>query len=152
MCLFAPQVVSSQFTKSVIRSRAALTYAEAQSRIDDERLTDDLSVRAASFSAWGFVLGLLPAIHPNCLGCPPPAHPADGPSPDSPKPQVNLRTMNQLAKILRQKRADRGALSVRRAPRTFGQALAGVRAGRRLWCAGMTVFRAGCATLYAPVS
>lgn len=42
-----PQVVSSQFTKSVIRSRAALTYAEAQSRIDDERLTDELSVRGA---------------------------------------------------------------------------------------------------------
>ncbi|GMH41507.1 hypothetical protein BSKO_09417 [Bryopsis sp. KO-2023] len=31
------------FTKSLIRSRAALTYAEAQSRIDDERLTDELS-------------------------------------------------------------------------------------------------------------
>lgn len=78
-----------------------------------------------------------------------PTHPL---CPAPPNPQVNLRTMNQLAKILRQKRADRGALSVRRAPRTFGQALAGVRAGRRLWCAGMTVFRAGCATLYAPVS
>jgi exosome complex exonuclease DIS3/RRP44 len=38
-------VVSSTFTKSVIRSRAALTYAEAQSRIDDPRLTDELSVR-----------------------------------------------------------------------------------------------------------
>ncbi|KAL4433106.1 hypothetical protein ABPG77_006533 [Micractinium sp. CCAP 211/92] len=62
------EVVSSQFTKSVIRSRAALTYAEAQSRIDDERLTDELS--------------------------------------------TNLRTMNQLAKILRKKRADRGALQL----------------------------------------
>lgn len=62
------EVVSSQFTKSVIRSRAALTYAEAQSRIDDERLTDELS--------------------------------------------ANLRTMNQLAKILRKKRADRGALQL----------------------------------------
>jgi hypothetical protein len=39
-----PQVVSSSFTKSVIRSRAAMTYAEAQSRIDDQRLTDELSV------------------------------------------------------------------------------------------------------------
>ena len=37
-------MVGTQFTKSVIRSRAALTYAEAQSRIDDERLTDELSV------------------------------------------------------------------------------------------------------------
>ncbi|EFN55177.1 hypothetical protein CHLNCDRAFT_35599 [Chlorella variabilis] len=62
------EVVSSQFTKSVIRSRAALTYAEAQSRIDDARLTDELS--------------------------------------------INLRTLNQLAKILRQKRADRGALQL----------------------------------------
>ena len=42
--LAVAQVVSSQFTKSVIRSRAALTYAEAQSRIDDARLTDELSV------------------------------------------------------------------------------------------------------------
>eukprot|EP00887_Chlorella_sp_A99_P004969 scaffold4.g4969.t1 len=41
-------VVSARFTKSVIRSRAALTYAEAQSRIDDERLTDEISVREAN--------------------------------------------------------------------------------------------------------
>ena len=40
-------MVSSTFTKSIIRSRAALTYAEAQSRIDDERLTDELSVGPA---------------------------------------------------------------------------------------------------------
>lgn len=115
VCSFVPQVVSSQFTKSVIRSRAALTYAEAQSRIDDERLTDDLSVRAAQGSGRECVFGLRPASQPACLlrrsaACPP----ANGPSPDSPQ-QVNLRTMNQLAKILRQKRADRGALSVRRA-------------------------------------
>ena len=32
-----------RFTKSVIKSQAALTYAEAQSRIDDERLHDTLS-------------------------------------------------------------------------------------------------------------
>ena len=38
------QVVSTHFTKSIICSRAALTYAEAQSRIDDERLTDEVSV------------------------------------------------------------------------------------------------------------
>lgn len=61
-------VVSARFTKSVIRSRAALTYAEAQSRIDDDRLTDELS--------------------------------------------VSLRTLNRLAKVLRQQRADRGALSL----------------------------------------
>lgn len=46
------QVVSSQFTKSVIRSRAALTYAEAQSRIDDQRLTDELSVGARVAMGW----------------------------------------------------------------------------------------------------
>ena len=32
-----------RFTKSVIKSQAALTYAEAQSRIDDVRLHDTLS-------------------------------------------------------------------------------------------------------------
>ena len=32
-----------RFTKSVIKSQAALTYAEAQSRIDDTRLHDVLS-------------------------------------------------------------------------------------------------------------
>ena len=37
-------IISSTFTKAVIRSSAALTYAEAQSRIDDERLTDEVSV------------------------------------------------------------------------------------------------------------
>lgn len=38
------EILHTRFTKSVIRSRAALTYAEAQSRIDDERLTDELTV------------------------------------------------------------------------------------------------------------
>ena len=38
------EVLSRRFTKSVIRSRAALTYAEAQARIDDARLADELSV------------------------------------------------------------------------------------------------------------
>jgi len=62
------EIVNSQFTKSVIRSRAALTYQEAQTRIDDFRLHDEIS--------------------------------------------KNLRQMNRLAKILRQKRTDRGALSL----------------------------------------
>lgn len=52
------QVVSSQFTKSVIRSRAALTYAEAQSRIDDERLTDDLSVSFHGFYGLAGAVGV----------------------------------------------------------------------------------------------
>lgn len=46
--------MSSQFTKSVIRSRAALTYAEAQSRIDDARLTDELSVRRLGWGRLGW--------------------------------------------------------------------------------------------------
>jgi len=62
------EIVNSQFTKSVIRSRAALTYQEAQSRIDDSRLHDEIS--------------------------------------------ENLRQMNRLAKIMRQRRTDRGALSL----------------------------------------
>ena len=57
-----------RFTKSIIKSRAALTYAEAQTLIDDERLTDDIS--------------------------------------------VGLRRLNQVARILRKRRADRGALSL----------------------------------------
>lgn len=32
-----------RYTKSVIRSRAALTYAEAQARIDDPRLHDEVN-------------------------------------------------------------------------------------------------------------
>lgn len=39
-------VVSVRFTKSVISSRAALTYAEAQTRIDDESMNDDITVGA----------------------------------------------------------------------------------------------------------
>lgn len=37
------EIVSYRFTKSIIRSRAALTYAEAQTRIDDTRLHDEVS-------------------------------------------------------------------------------------------------------------
>lgn len=36
-------IVSSRFTKGLIRSRAALTYAEAQARIDDPALSDELT-------------------------------------------------------------------------------------------------------------
>jgi exosome complex exonuclease DIS3/RRP44 len=62
------EIINSKFTKSVIRSRAALTYQEAQSRIDDSRLSDEIS--------------------------------------------ENLRQMNRIAKIMRQRRTDRGALSL----------------------------------------
>lgn len=38
------RVGTPRFTKSIIRSRAAMTYAEAQSRIDDMRLQDEITV------------------------------------------------------------------------------------------------------------
>ena len=38
------EIKHTTFTKSVIRSRAALTYAEAQSRIDDPALSDELTL------------------------------------------------------------------------------------------------------------
>jgi exosome complex exonuclease DIS3/RRP44 len=37
-------VVNVEFTKSVIRSRHAFSYAEAQSRIDDSSYTDELTL------------------------------------------------------------------------------------------------------------
>lgn len=37
------ELLGSRFAKSVIRSRAALTYAEAQSRIDDDRVQDEVT-------------------------------------------------------------------------------------------------------------
>ncbi|GFR51506.1 hypothetical protein Agub_g13921 [Astrephomene gubernaculifera] len=36
-------ILATRFTKAVIRSRASLTYAEAQSRIDDPHMTDELT-------------------------------------------------------------------------------------------------------------
>jgi exosome complex exonuclease DIS3/RRP44 len=35
--------VATTFGKSVIKSRAAMTYAEAQARIDDPRLEDEVT-------------------------------------------------------------------------------------------------------------
>lgn len=37
------EVISTRFTKSIIKSRAAMTYQEAQTKIDDERLDDELT-------------------------------------------------------------------------------------------------------------
>ena len=37
------QILSTTFTKSVIKSRAALTYGEAQARIDDDRMQDEIT-------------------------------------------------------------------------------------------------------------
>ena len=61
-------ILSTQFTKSVIRSRAALTYAEAQMRIDDPTRSDPVT--------------------------------------------VSLRQLNRLAKILKQGRVEKGALTL----------------------------------------
>lgn len=62
------EIVKYEVAKSVIRSKAALTYAEAQSRIDDHRLHDEIT--------------------------------------------ESLRELNRVAKLLRQRRADAGALSL----------------------------------------
>ncbi|PPS06117.1 hypothetical protein GOBAR_AA14528 [Gossypium barbadense] len=62
------EIISTRFTKSVIKSCGALSYVEAQARMDDSRLMDPLT--------------------------------------------TDLRNMNALAKIMRQRRIDRGALTL----------------------------------------
>lgn len=62
------EIISTRYTKSVIKSCAALSYVEAQARMDDSRLVDPLT--------------------------------------------TDLRNMNALAKIMRQRRIDRGALTL----------------------------------------
>ncbi|GAA0143470.1 exoribonuclease [Lithospermum erythrorhizon] len=61
-------IISTRFTKSVIKSSAALSYVEAQARMDDSRLMDPVT--------------------------------------------ADLRNMNTLAKIMRHRRIDRGALTL----------------------------------------
>lgn len=62
------EIISTKYTKSVIKSRAALSYVEAQARMDDSRLVDPVT--------------------------------------------KDLRNMNALAKIMRQRRIQRGALTL----------------------------------------
>ncbi|XP_062581168.1 exosome complex exonuclease RRP44-like [Saccostrea cucullata] len=62
------EIVTTKCTKSVIKSKAALTYAEAQMRIDDPKMTDTVT--------------------------------------------KSLRNLNSLAKILKRKRIDKGALTL----------------------------------------
>lgn len=62
------EIISTKYTKSVIKSCAALSYVEAQARMDDSRLVDPVT--------------------------------------------TNLRNMNALAKIMRQRRIERGALTL----------------------------------------
>ncbi|XP_059142124.1 exosome complex exonuclease RRP44-like [Physella acuta] len=61
-------IISTDFTKSIIDSKASLTYAEAQMKIDDPNASDSLT--------------------------------------------LSLRGLNRLAKILKKKRLDNGALSL----------------------------------------
>ncbi|XP_061371864.1 exosome complex exonuclease RRP44 homolog A-like [Gastrolobium bilobum] len=62
------EIITSRFTKSVIKSSAALSYVEAQARMDDSRLMDSLT--------------------------------------------TDLRNMNSLAKKMRLRRIERGALTL----------------------------------------
>ncbi|KAL3629670.1 Exosome complex exonuclease RRP44 A [Castilleja foliolosa] len=62
------EIVSTRYTKAIIKSCAAMSYVEAQARMDDSRLMDPLT--------------------------------------------TDLRNMNTLAKIMRQKRIERGALTL----------------------------------------
>ncbi|KAG5623142.1 hypothetical protein H5410_008360 [Solanum commersonii] len=62
------EIISTRYTKSVIKSCAALSYVEAQARMDDSRLVDPIT--------------------------------------------SDLRNLNGLAKIMRQRRIDRGALTL----------------------------------------
>ncbi|KAL5984268.1 Exosome complex exonuclease RRP44 A [Asimina triloba] len=62
------EIISTRYTRSVIKSCAALSYVEAQARMDDSRLMDPLT--------------------------------------------TDLRNLNALAKIMRQRRIERGALTL----------------------------------------
>nr|XP_023684750.1 exosome complex exonuclease RRP44 [Paramormyrops kingsleyae] len=62
------EILHTRFTKSVINSKASLTYAEAQMRIDDSNMNDDIT--------------------------------------------KSLRGLNRLAKILKKKRIEKGALTL----------------------------------------
>ena len=61
-------ILDTRFTRSIIRSRAALSYIEAQTRMDDDRMQDDIT--------------------------------------------LDLRNLNHIAKRLRQKRMQAGALQL----------------------------------------
>ncbi|KAJ0098239.1 hypothetical protein Patl1_29293 [Pistacia atlantica] len=62
------EIISKRYSKSVIKSCAALSYVEAQARMDDSRLMDPVT--------------------------------------------TDLRNMNSLAKVMRQRRIERGALTL----------------------------------------
>ncbi|EPS71662.1 hypothetical protein M569_03096, partial [Genlisea aurea] len=62
------EIISTKYTKAIIKSCAALSYVEAQARMDDSRLMDPVT--------------------------------------------TDLRNLNALAKVMRQKRVERGALTL----------------------------------------
>ncbi|XP_047968505.1 exosome complex exonuclease RRP44 homolog A-like [Salvia hispanica] len=62
------EIISTRYTKAIVKSCAALSYVEAQARMDDSRIADPLT--------------------------------------------TDLRNLNKLAKIMRQKRIERGALTL----------------------------------------
>lgn len=62
------KILNTSFTKSIIRSRESFTYGEAQTRIEDESLNDDIT--------------------------------------------KSLRLLNKVAKVLRERRRERGALTL----------------------------------------
>ncbi|XP_042040282.1 exosome complex exonuclease RRP44 homolog A-like [Salvia splendens] len=62
------EIISTRYTKAIVKSCAALSYVEAQARMDDSRMADPLT--------------------------------------------TDLRNLNKLAKIMRQKRIERGALTL----------------------------------------
>ncbi|XP_043927988.1 exosome complex exonuclease RRP44 [Protopterus annectens] len=62
------EIIKTKYTKSIIFSKASLTYAEAQMRIDDKSMNDEIT--------------------------------------------VSLRWLNKLAKILKKRRIDKGALTL----------------------------------------
>uniref|UniRef100_A0A803W9D2 Exosome complex exonuclease RRP44 n=1 Tax=Ficedula albicollis TaxID=59894 RepID=A0A803W9D2_FICAL len=66
--LILAEILKTRFTKSIINSKASLTYAEAQMRIDSATMNDDIT--------------------------------------------ISLRGLNKLAKILKKKRIDNGALTL----------------------------------------
>ncbi|KAI3942129.1 hypothetical protein MKW98_003728, partial [Papaver atlanticum] len=47
------KIISTRYTKSVIKSCAALSYIEAQARMDDSRLMDSLTTDLRNMNALG---------------------------------------------------------------------------------------------------
>ncbi|CAL5368992.1 unnamed protein product [Camellia sinensis] len=95
------EIISTRFTKSVIKSCATLSYVEAQARMDDRYLenpekANDGALDKVSMLAYGAQKG---RRRPRWNRLMDPL-------------TTNLRNMNVLAKVMRQRRIDRGALTL----------------------------------------